>query len=203
MKNLRSARTSPELATEQQSGTSSVVSDQSTQIMEETVQPFQLKKDGDNQKQAFSRGLEYSVTYQRKLKQKNREMAKGSAKISNYFSAINSQPVPESIQIESEAGQLKATYDSLTSTLGPVVNSESAQQKAGTNERAKYQAVHKYLEYRIEVTKKMLASVLAAKVFWYDKATAYRSTVIRECTEEYIKTGEIKKGSQGWHLTSW
>lgn len=170
--------------------------------MEKTVQPFQLKKDGDNQKQAFSRGLGYSARYQRKLKQKNREMAEGSAKISNYFSAINSQPVPESIQIESEADQLKAAYDLLTSTLAPIVNAESAQRKAGTYECAKYQAVHKYLGYRIEGMKKMPASVLAAKDFWYDKATTYRSTVIREYAEEYIKTGEIKKGFQGQRLTS-
>jgi hypothetical protein len=202
MKNLRSVRTFPELVTENQSETSAVVSDQQAQIVEETS--FQsvslnLKDVEGNKKQAFSRGLEYSARYQRKLKQKNREMPKGSAKISSYFNVTNSESVAEDIQVESEADKLKIAYDSLTSKLAPVINSESAQQKAGTYERAKYQAVYKYLKYRIEGVKKIQASVLAAQEFWYDKATTYRSNVIRNYAEEYINSGEISKGFQGKH----
>ena len=79
------------------------------------------------------------------------------------------------------------------------MNRNSAQQKAGTYEYAKYQAAHYYLQLRVEGVKKMYASVLAAKLFWGNKATTYRSRAIRGYAQEYIKFGKIAMGAQGKH----
>lgn len=153
---------------------------------------------GANKKKLYSRGLQYSDRYQRKLNQKNREMAKGSAKISSYFFS-QTQPVVEEIQVESELDKIKAAYQKLSADLGPVIDARSNQQKSGTYEYAKYRAVHHYLGLRIQGIKLMEASMIAAKACWYDKATTYRSRVIRRYAKEYISTGVIMRGFQGKH----
>ena len=201
VKNLRNVRNFPEQVTEQQSDISSV-NDEPVQIIDEAALQsinFKLKEDGVSKREAFSRGLEYSARYQRKLKQKNREMAKGSAKISSYFSSVTASSASEEAPVETEMQKLQAAYDYLTSELEPKISLESVQQKAGTYERTKYLAVHLYLELRIDGIKRVQASELAAKRFWYGKATVYRSIVIRKYVAEYIITGEITKGLQGKH----
>ncbi|GAA5809711.1 hypothetical protein MFLAVUS_003124 [Mucor flavus] len=179
MKNLRNVRTFPERVT-------SPVSEKTVQIIDEAALQslnFKLKEDRVIKRKAFSRGLEYSDRYQKKLKQKNREMAKGSAKISSL--------------VQTEMQKLQAAYDALTSELEPKISKESIQRKAGTYERTKYLAVHLYLELRIEGIKRVQASELAAKRFWYSKATIYRCIAIRKYAAEYIISGKITEGPQG------
>ncbi|GAA5813405.1 hypothetical protein MFLAVUS_006883 [Mucor flavus] len=179
MKNLRNVRTFPERVT-------SPVSEQTIQIIDEAALQsinFKLKEDRVIKRKAFSRELEYSDRYQRKLKQKNREMAKGSAKISS--------------PVQTEMQKLQAAYDALTSELEPKISKESTQRKAGTYERTKYLDVHLYLELRIEGIKRVQASELAAKRFWYSNATIYRCIAIRKYAAEYIVSGKITEGPQG------
>ncbi|KAG2228871.1 hypothetical protein INT48_006753, partial [Thamnidium elegans] len=170
--------------TEQQSDISSV-NDEPVQIIDEAALQsinFKLKEDG--------------VT---KVEAENREMAKGSAKISSYFSSVTASSASEEAPVETEMQKLQAAYDYLTSELEPKISLESAQQKAGTYEHTKYLAVHLYLELRIDGIKRVQASELAAKRFWYGKATVYLSIVIRKYAAEYIITGKITKGLQGKH----
>lgn len=200
MKNLCNVRTFPERVTEEQSDTSPV-SEQTVQIIDEAALQsinFKLKEDRVIERKAFSRGLEYSDRYQRKLKQKNREMAKGSAKISSYLDSVSASPVLEA-PVQTEMRKLQAAYDVLTSELEPKISKESAQQKAGTYERTKYLAVHLYLELRIAGIKRVQASELAAKRFWYSNVTVYRCIAIRKYAAEYIVSGKITEGSQGKH----
>lgn len=151
-----------------------------------------------NKKEVYSRGPEYSPRYLRKLKQKNREMAKGSAKTSSFFytlAIIESPPPPPQPQLEDT---LKIAYDALSIYLTPSFRANK-QQDENIYERSKCQAVHHYFKLRMDGVKKMEASVLAANMFWYSKKSTYRSKDIRKYAEEYLKTGKISECLQGKH----
>lgn len=77
IQNLRKARAAPGLVRVESEGLI-VTDDQQVEVVEETIAQSinsTLKDNGVNRKKPFSRGLEYSSLHQRKLKQKNREMA--------------------------------------------------------------------------------------------------------------------------------
>jgi hypothetical protein len=80
----------------------------------------------------------------------------------------------------------------------PTISCKTIIQKSGY-ERAKHQAVHYYLQLRIEGLRKMDASETAAKMFWYNKSVTYRSRMIRLYAESYLESGKIAQSAQGKH----
>jgi hypothetical protein len=198
LENLRKARGIVELVSVENESLTTT----DTQIIEieetaiESVNS-KLKDNSIGKRDAFSRGLMYSARHQRKLKQKNREMASGSAKISSYFSSVETV-VMEEPPVESELEKLKTAYDMLSSELTPRASSSNILEKSNY-ERSKYQAVHVYLDLRIKGVKKMKASETAAKAFWYNKSTSYRSKIIRKYAKNYLESGKIAESAQGKH----
>ncbi|KAI9247607.1 hypothetical protein EDC94DRAFT_589773 [Helicostylum pulchrum] len=111
IQNLRKARGVAEIINVD-SEDLTVVDVQPVEIVEETtVQSvnFILKDDEISRKTPFSRGLKYTVRHQRKLNQKNREMASGRANISSYFNVAT--PVAEEAPAATEMETMQAAYD--------------------------------------------------------------------------------------------
>lgn len=125
MKNLRNVSV-PSKPIVKKKETVPVVNDQSAvAIVGQIAQPDELKlKDTGADKKGFNfRGLVYSDRHQRKLNQKNREMAKGSAKISSYFSSA--KPITEEVPVVSEMDKIQKAYEILDLELALINNAST------------------------------------------------------------------------------
>ena len=87
LKNLKSKRVVNESSAVEQNVNLPVKENNVTEAVTTQSAISELKDKRSDKEEAFSRGLLYSERYQRKLNQRNREMAEGSAKITSYFSA--------------------------------------------------------------------------------------------------------------------
>lgn len=137
----------------------------------------------------FSRAGPYSDRHQRRLKQRNKENARGSLSILNFFSptsrpAANEQSESESIN-EKEATRLsdpvyirklQKALEDLGKFAVPVANRDSKQQQMGAFELAKYEGVYHYFYMIVEKKcNKMTASRIASEIIYKDMATEYRA----------------------------
>lgn len=66
-------------------------------------------------------------------------------------------------------------------------------------EYSKCQAVDKCLELVFQGIHKSEDSENAAKLYWYQKVTPYRSRMIQRYADEYIETGSIKSCFKNKH----
>lgn len=169
----------------------------------------------------YRRGLDLSDRQKRRKVQQNKEKAKGSMKLSSFFGPKSSDlsmqeadpleedefPIEEGFSVQdiaavpvvSEVDQMKKAIESLSLELVPQINRKTKQQIEGTYETIKRSAVYDYLTLRLEGSNKTEASSVAAKRFWFEKATKYRSNMIIKYANEYMEKGTIAESAQGKH----
>lgn len=151
-----------------------------------------------NKKKDFGKSSLVSARTIRRQKQTNREMAKGSEKITKFFKKPE-EPSTSTEESEASDDKLTTAIESLQLLVAPKMNKQSDQAQMGTYELARLQAVLLYLEKIDNGKKPSVASREAALDVWKTPSKFYRARAIRTWAKEYLEHGSLQKHQQGKH----
>ena len=170
------------------------IEDQNTKCLHDT-----LKWDNNNpeinKKRKHARTFQLTDRAIRKRKQKNRMMAEGSSKISDYFQISKEQSAEVRADEEEEEVEeadvldISSAISKLSELLKPVANSRVVQTLHGHYDTFRYQAVLAYLKRIKDGKGAMEASQEAAAITWLSPSESYRAKSIRMWTKALLKTG--------------
>ncbi|CAO3611108.1 unnamed protein product [Mucor hiemalis] len=143
----------------------------------------------------------YSARHNRRLKQQNKQAAKGSLKIDSMFAPVATvdPPAPTDPKVKEDSltpsqfmKKAEEAVNILCDFTMPVINRKSVQQQLGYAQMAKYNAVYFYLNAIVNSgLKKMDASKYASDLVYKSGSSSYTARNIRRYADEYLKYGRI------------